>query len=92
MPTRATDTLALMTILAIGFAGALRVSWWVAAVGCCLLVLASLSGRWLGRPSYRTSVHSVSDPIQIAASAINGAATASAAYMVGLCAAWVWGL
>ena len=91
MPSRAIDTLALMTILAIGFAGALRVSWWAAVLGCCLLVLVSLGGRWLDRPNYRTSVHSVSDPIQVAASAVNGAATASAAYMVGLCAAWIWG-
>jgi uncharacterized protein (DUF58 family) len=91
MPTRAVDTLALMTILAIGFAGALRISWWVAAVGFCLLVLVSLSSRWLGRPHYRASERSVSDPVQVAASAVNGAATASAAYMVGLSAAWIWG-
>ena len=91
MPSRAIDTLALTTILAIGFAGALRVSWWAAALGCCLLVLVSLGERWLGRPHYRASVQPVSDPIQVAASAVNAAATASAAYMIGLCAAWIWG-
>ena len=89
---RSSDLLAFLAILFVCTAGALKTSWWAAAIGACVLVLISLNNHWGRHGAIRVRARAVSDPIQLAASALNAATIASASFAFGHLTAWVWGI
>ena len=86
---RTTDTLAFVTILAVCLAGAFKASWLAAVIGACTLSLISLRNAW--QPQSVVRRRAVSDPIQLAASALSGVAVSVSAFGFGLLTAVVWG-
>jgi hypothetical protein len=88
---RPSEGLAFLTILFVCTAGALKISWWAAVLGACALVMISLHGRW-NAPTRAVRARAVSDPIQLAASSLNGAAIAGASFAFGQATAWAWGI
>lgn len=81
--------LAYAVLLATCVAGVFHLTWWWACVGGCSLALISLlSLRAASVPQLRT----VGEPILVASSFLNASAAASAAFMFGYAARWIWGL
>ena len=70
-------------------AGALHWTWWWACASACSLALISLLTL---RAVAFSQLRSVSEPILVASSLLNASAAASAAFMFGYAARWMWGL
>jgi hypothetical protein len=81
--------LAFLILLGSCTAGALHASLWTPCSAACSLGLIELTNQRLAPlPQWR----GVSDPILVLSSALNAVAAASATYIFGWVARWVWGL
>jgi hypothetical protein len=92
MSNRPSDALAFLTILAVCLAGALHQPWWAALAGAGALVIISLLKAWNGSAQRVATARKVRDPIQFAASSLNGTAIAGAAFGFGQFTTWAWGI
>jgi hypothetical protein len=89
MMGRAQTALAFLILLGTCTAGALHASLWAPLAGACSLTLLSLMNqRMAPLPQWR----GVADPVLVVSSVLNAAAAASATYIFGWLARWVWGL
>jgi hypothetical protein len=84
--------LAYSTILLICFAGLLHVSWWAMCAGATLLALLSLADPQGSHAYFARVGIRVAPSALFASTALNAAAAASAAYLLGRLIAWFWGL
>jgi len=83
---------AYVTLLATCTAGAMHVGLWSVCAGSCSLALISiLTPRVASAPQIQGG-SGIGEPLLIASSILNGSAVASAAYIFGYGARWVWGL
>ena len=92
MTNRMTDACAFVVILCVCLAGGLKAPWWTAVAGACALTLVSLAERWNSTAAARGPHVTVTDPVQLAASTLNGAAISACAYACGLGLGWAWGI
>lgn len=89
MMGRAQTALAFLVLLGTCTAGALHAPLWAPLAGACSLTLLSLMNQRLAPlPQWR----GVTDPVLVVSSVLNAAAAASATYIFGWLARWVWGL
>ena len=91
MTERFHSTLAYAILFLTCSLGVAHQSWWAACMGACALTLLSLFGRQLKRASNTGLRDDISDMSLALSSALNGAAAASAAYLLGKASAWIWG-
>src|SRR5262245_48940054 len=90
--TRLQMVAAYVALLATCTAGALHLGLWSACAGACSLALVSLlTPRIVSEPQLQAG-SGIGEPLLIASSILNGSAVASAAYIFGYGARWVWGL
>ena len=83
---------AYVALLATCTAGALHLGLWSVCAGSCSLALISiLTPRVASAPQIQGG-SGIGEPLLIASSILNGSAVASAAYIFGYGARWVWGL
>jgi hypothetical protein len=69
--------------------GVFRLGPWAAVAGAALLALISLAAN---RTASVPEARMASEPVMLAANLLNSAAIASAAYIFGYVARWMWGL
>ena len=91
MVTRAHSTLVYATLFFVSLAGLAKTSWWLACAGSAILVILSVVGRDLAAGRMLVSNRG-SDAVISIASILNGSAIASAAYLLGRAAGWLWGI
>jgi hypothetical protein len=85
---RTSDAIAFFTMLAVGFAGAVGTTWWIAALGAIALLAVSWRGH-LGATSRFGKV--IPARARIIAGTVNGAAFSAAAFSIGIATNWIWG-
>jgi Flp pilus assembly protein TadB len=88
MINRTSDAIPFLTMLAVGFAGAVGATWWVAALGALALLLVSWRDR-LGATS--RFGEAIPARVRIVAGSVNGAAFSAAAFSIGIATTWIWG-
>jgi hypothetical protein len=86
---RLQSAVAFVVLLATSVAGVFHAPWWAACAGACSLVLISLWGQ---RAATMHQLRGISEPVLFIANVLNAAAVASAAFIFGHVARWIWGL
>lgn len=84
--------LAYTALLLTCTAGLFHVSWWSACAGASLLALLSIADPQGSHAYFARSIGRTAPSALFAATALNAAAAASAAYLLGRFIAWFWGL
>lgn len=90
MLKRTINSMAYVTIVAVGLAGLFKLSAWAVVGGSASLALLSVLA------DTRTNIQSAhtlqTDAIQVGASSLNAAFVASAAFALGYASGWLWGV
>ena len=91
MTERVRSALAYTTLLLTCIAGIVHASWWAASGGACLLVINSILSRQFATARHGIELGAPADQTLALSSILNGAVIASAAFVLGKFAGWVWG-
>ena len=92
MSERVQNLLPMAALSIAGVAGLFHGTWVFAVVAGCALVTISLLRRQYAAHIYPSHHRELPDATIMAASLLNAAAAASAAFVLGRATAWVWGL
>jgi hypothetical protein len=92
MLDRARDYASFTVLFAIALGGAFRASFWIIAVGACLMALVLLASHGRSLAFARLTTPLMPDAIRIVASSLNATVVALVAYGIGTGAAWFWGV
>ena len=92
MSERVRNLLPMAALSVAGVAGLFHWTWVFAVVAGCALVAGSLLRRQYASHLYPMQYRDLPDATIVAASLLNAAAAASAAFVLGRATGWVWGL
>jgi hypothetical protein len=89
---RSQSILGLATITGICIAGLIRLPWWSACAGACLLMLISLTMHRVEYARFSQINDTVGQSSLLLSGALNAAVAAAVAFGLGRGIGWLWGV